>query len=346
MYRNPFVGGGGVDEEMDLAGFAADRSCLSSAVDRFPVDGTPLDGGSFDGGAPYFLAEDPADYGTGAGSMAIPINARSGGVASNLSGSNDTAGTSSGRSSSCSASSSLPNNHIMGGDVPQFSAFLGSMINEQQKKQQHQSMLHHQQPNVPRSLAFQGGGARHFAGQFVGSMPHDPYPSPVMHQMRPAQSDHLSMVYGQSCPEATFQLQQQQQHMIPGMKTIHQPPTNIFSTQPSMADLSPPNSLSGSIFQFRTSNPASAEQIVEKQKKRKESHNAVERRRRDHINEMIQQLGGLVEECEGEAGRLNKGEILQRSVERIRILQRIVEAQRERLAQLDPGFVLPDLSRD
>lgn len=39
----------------------------------------------------------------------------------------------------------------------------------------------------------------------------------------------------------------------------------------------------------------SLEQLLEKQRKRKENHNAVERRRRDHINEMIQKLSSVIE---------------------------------------------------
>jgi microphthalmia-associated transcription factor len=97
------------------------------------------------------------------------------------------------------------------------------------------------------------------------------------------------------------------------------------------------------MFQFRTTHPTSSEQIVEKQKKRKESHNAVERRRRDHINEMIHQLGCLVEDGEGEAGRMNKGEILQKAVERIHVLEKAVELQGARLALVDPTYKLPEI---
>ncbi len=41
------------------------------------------------------------------------------------------------------------------------------------------------------------------------------------------------------------------------------------------------------------------EAINEKRRKRRESHNAVERRRRDHINEKIQELSSLLplEQC-------------------------------------------------
>lgn len=205
----------------------------------------------------------------------------------------------------------------------------------------------------------------------VASYPHDPYPSPVLphlslhlqqqhHQIRTQRSiDHLSMVYGQSCPEPGYA-----SSSIPGMKQMRFPmeasPLNVIFphhlSNGRAQDYLPPSNhalstasnaaeLNGSLFQFRTTNPASADQIIEKQKKRKESHNAVERRRRDHINEMIQQLGALVEDANGsEAGRLNKGEILQRAVEKIRLLERTVRLQKNRLAAVDPSFQLDEAS--
>jgi len=206
----------------------------------------------------------------------------------------------------------------------------------------------------------------------VASFPHDPYPSPVLphlslhqqqqqhHQIRAQRSmDHYSIVYGQSCPESGYS-----SPSIAGMKQMRFPmensPLNVILphhlssgraqdyhslSNHALAPASNATELSGALFQFRTTNPASADQIMEKQKKRKESHNAVERRRRDHINEMIQQLGSLVEDASGsEAGRLNKGEILQRAVEKIRHLERIVRLQKNRLAVVDPNFQLDEAS--
>lgn len=103
-------------------------------------------------------------------------------------------------------------------------------------------------------------------------------------------------------------------------------------------------SLTDSLFQFRAINPMAQEQLVDRQKKRKENHNAVERRRRDHINEMIQRLSGLVEPeaSPEERSRLNKGDILQRSVELIERLTRLNRCLSSRMEELSPGFVIQE----
>lgn len=114
--------------------------------------------------------------------------------------------------------------------------------------------------------------------------------------------------------------------------------------------------------------------LIEKQRRRKESHNAVERRRRDHINEMIHRLTVLVEQdicalygseqsssptsfrkdpIEGSAEftngdgspRLNKGEVLEKAVERIQELSRITRLQALRLHQIDPTWRVPNTTR-
>lgn len=73
-----------------------------------------------------------------------------------------------------------------------------------------------------------------------------------------------------------------------------------------------------------------------KLRKRRESHNAVERRRRDHINEMIQKLNYLISGSESlpdDCSRSNKGEILARAVEYISDLKSQYELALERLRQ-------------
>lgn len=79
--------------------------------------------------------------------------------------------------------------------------------------------------------------------------------------------------------------------------------------------------------------------LLERRRRRRESHNAVERRRRDNINEKIKELSELVPEqfllAAMEAGmksgtaddRPNKGTILARSVDYIRLLQEIIDRQ-------------------
>ncbi|KAJ1911670.1 hypothetical protein IWQ60_010032 [Tieghemiomyces parasiticus] len=94
-----------------------------------------------------------------------------------------------------------------------------------------------------------------------------------------------------------------------------------------------------------------AKQIVllnEKRQRRRESHNAVERRRRDNINEKIQELCALLPEQYGlspgsaassaaAGNKPNKGSILGRSVDYIRHLEKLVEQQNQRIQQLENG---------
>ena len=63
---------------------------------------------------------------------------------------------------------------------------------------------------------------------------------------------------------------------------------------------------------------------IEKRRKRRESHNAVERRRRDNINDRISELSMIVPECAEESAspqKPNKGAILRKSADYIRYLQ-------------------------
>ena len=63
----------------------------------------------------------------------------------------------------------------------------------------------------------------------------------------------------------------------------------------------------------------SVDVLNEKRRRRRESHNQVERRRRDHINEKIQELSGLLPEFPADAqNKPNKGVILKRSVDYLR----------------------------
>lgn len=86
-----------------------------------------------------------------------------------------------------------------------------------------------------------------------------------------------------------------------------------------------PRSLNDSMFSFRAGSLSTAEQQIEKQKRRKENHNAVERRRRDLINNMISQLALIVSATPAGlepavASKMNKGEVLESSVRRILLL--------------------------
>jgi len=117
--------------------------------------------------------------------------------------------------------------------------------------------------------------------------------------------------------------------------------------------------------------------MKEKRQKRRESHNAVERRRRDNINEKIQELASIIPEefmtppsALGPASPLgaspathhapdgtikhNKGIILRKSVDYIRSLQDVVKESQRRARRLeeevkrlggDPSLVDRDESR-
>ncbi|KAF9896446.1 hypothetical protein BX616_007435 [Lobosporangium transversale] len=74
----------------------------------------------------------------------------------------------------------------------------------------------------------------------------------------------------------------------------------------------------------------------EKRRRRRESHNAVERRRRDNINEKIQELSTLLPDIYVDsANKPNKGVILRKSVDYIRHLQQLVSSQATRNQELE-----------
>ncbi|KAJ3417346.1 hypothetical protein HDV05_004811 [Chytridiales sp. JEL 0842] len=73
--------------------------------------------------------------------------------------------------------------------------------------------------------------------------------------------------------------------------------------------------------------------LSEKRRRRRESHNAVERRRRDQINERINELSSLLPDFAADAQ--NKGAILGRSVEYIKMMQALATRQQERMVELE-----------
>ncbi|KAI8078715.1 Myc-type, basic helix-loop-helix domain-containing protein, partial [Halteromyces radiatus] len=75
------------------------------------------------------------------------------------------------------------------------------------------------------------------------------------------------------------------------------------------------------------------QQLFEKKRRRRESHNAVERRRRDNINERIFELSTLLPERD--AIKNNKGTILRKSVEHIRMLHEEVNKCQHRIQELE-----------
>jgi hypothetical protein len=77
----------------------------------------------------------------------------------------------------------------------------------------------------------------------------------------------------------------------------------------------------------------SMQQLFDKKRRRRESHNAVERRRRDNINERIFELSTLLPERD--ASKNNKGTILRKSVDHIRLLHEKVNQYQQRVQELE-----------
>lgn len=75
------------------------------------------------------------------------------------------------------------------------------------------------------------------------------------------------------------------------------------------------------------------QQLFEKKRRRRESHNAVERRRRDNINERINELATLLPDRD--ATKANKGMILRKSVDHIRILHEKLGQYQRRIQELE-----------
>ncbi|KAJ2628317.1 Cell morphogenesis protein PAG1, partial [Coemansia sp. RSA 1290] len=78
---------------------------------------------------------------------------------------------------------------------------------------------------------------------------------------------------------------------------------------------------------------------MEKRRRRRESHNAVERRRRDNINDRIHELYELLPESIIDLSvKPNKGVILKKSVEYIHQLNQIIQSQSMRIQELESGL--------
>lgn len=73
--------------------------------------------------------------------------------------------------------------------------------------------------------------------------------------------------------------------------------------------------------------------IFEKKRRRRESHNAVERRRRDNINDRITELATLLPDRD--AVKSNKGTILRKSVDHIRLLHDKLRQHQQRIQELE-----------
>jgi hypothetical protein len=76
---------------------------------------------------------------------------------------------------------------------------------------------------------------------------------------------------------------------------------------------------------------------VDKRRKRRESHNAVERRRRDNINDKIQELNALLptDNATPASSKTNKGIILKRTVDYVRTVNSGIHRMDDRIRELE-----------
>ncbi|GMM29338.1 Rtg3 protein [Martiniozyma asiatica (nom. inval.)] len=108
-----------------------------------------------------------------------------------------------------------------------------------------------------------------------------------------------------------------------------------FLTSPGLA--SPPvRSLGASLGAMASPSNLNPKSLKDKDKlsRRRELHNAVERRRRDLIKEKIKELGDLIPPVMYGKDKANKSVILNKSVEYIRALKNIMDSQDKRLDEL------------
>ncbi|KAI8992536.1 Myc-type, basic helix-loop-helix domain-containing protein [Pilobolus umbonatus] len=86
------------------------------------------------------------------------------------------------------------------------------------------------------------------------------------------------------------------------------------------------------------------QQMFEKKKRRRESHNAVERRRRDTINDRINELATLLPDRD--VTKSNKGTILKKSVNHIRLLHDKLRQHQQRIQELESMLELYNVRMD
>ncbi|KAI8979916.1 Myc-type, basic helix-loop-helix domain-containing protein [Pilobolus umbonatus] len=158
---------------------------------------------------------------------------------------------------------------------------------------------------------------------------------------RPAQTDAVRSSYDNMKYEQNYKLQsrkdlycqpppppQQQSQEYDNWANSSTPSSDSFGGRhTSDPNVSPQEGLDDE-FQQRH-----MQQLFDKKRKRRESHNAVERRRRDHINERIVELSTLLPERD--ASKNNKGTILSKSVDHIRALHEKVNQYQQRVQELE-----------
>ncbi|CAO3611324.1 unnamed protein product [Cunninghamella echinulata] len=110
----------------------------------------------------------------------------------------------------------------------------------------------------------------------------------------------------------------------------HQQPQHPRSLDGTQSPGSQPRS-----FEDDYSIQVNMQAMMDKRRRRRESHNAVERRRRENINDRIQELGTLLPDVMTDTTKPNKGAILRKSVDHIRQLQQEVSTYSQRIKELE-----------
>ncbi|KAI9095197.1 hypothetical protein DFS34DRAFT_626969 [Phlyctochytrium arcticum] len=149
----------------------------------------------------------------------------------------------------------------------------------------------------------------------------------TLHAFHPHHHQHMAQL---AHPQQQQQ-QQQPQQSLPSVSSLmyppgyHHHPHMLVSAHPHYAPASSPAQPPQVVIkQERRSSPPSrkitTDEKLEKEMLRKVSHSAIERRRRERINDKIMQLKGLVPAC-ADQENLHKLSILQNAIEYIRVLK-------------------------
>ncbi|GAA5810342.1 hypothetical protein MFLAVUS_003763 [Mucor flavus] len=162
-------------------------------------------------------------------------------------------------------------------------------------------------------------------------------------------SDYSSSVDFLSHPQPSSFLMyfhQEQNLSAPAHTGYNNPLLSSSSSQLNMAAYhQPPDNGPHSLEEYE-SIQINHQLLSEKKRRRRESHNAVERRRRENINDRIQELGTMLPDTMleelassvnvngGNNNKPNKGAILRKSVDHIRILQQEVTNHKLRIYEL------------
>lgn len=182
---------------------------------------------------------------------------------------------------------------------------------------------------------------------FHGGIPGAPMPSPISpgHVLHHNNNNNNMFSLHSTVPSAAlYSCSQAMEHSFSPQSPPFSPSAMALSAPKAQTNMvaASPRSFNESMFSFRPGSLSSLEQQLEKQKKRKENHNAVERRRRDMMNILISRLALLVTTNTtgldpSAANKLNKGEVLEASVKRILLLNQVILELSAHLRQLDPS---------